>query len=179
VQVTFADAASAQAATQNPNPVIDNRRANCNLAALGAKPKGAPMHQGGGGRGRGGRGGGRGGMRRFDMQMGNPYFAGGYPQYFQPMYAGPQFYPQAPGSGSFDMASMQQSLPAADGQAPAPTAPYMYYGVPQGMTPMSPVMMGQQYANQSPKGQSMAPPQSQPPQMQQQQQPQQQQQQRQ
>lgn len=35
-QVTFKDAESAQRACQDPSPVIDGRRANCNLASLGA-----------------------------------------------------------------------------------------------------------------------------------------------
>ncbi|CAA6666667.1 unnamed protein product [Spirodela intermedia] len=34
--VTFKDAESAQRACQDPSPVIDGRRANCNLASLGA-----------------------------------------------------------------------------------------------------------------------------------------------
>ncbi|KAM7472353.1 hypothetical protein LguiA_010536 [Lonicera macranthoides] len=34
--VTFKDADSAMRACQNPSPVIDGRRANCNLASLGA-----------------------------------------------------------------------------------------------------------------------------------------------
>jgi len=42
--VTFADGDSAQRATANPNPVIDSRRANCNLAALGLTRRRAAAH---------------------------------------------------------------------------------------------------------------------------------------
>ncbi|KAF9671050.1 hypothetical protein SADUNF_Sadunf12G0006500 [Salix dunnii] len=38
--VTFKDPGSATRACQNPYPVIDGRRANCNLAAFGAQKKG-------------------------------------------------------------------------------------------------------------------------------------------
>ena len=37
--VTFAEQGAAQLACATPNPTIDGRRANCNLAALGAKTK--------------------------------------------------------------------------------------------------------------------------------------------
>lgn len=47
--VTFKDPDAAIRACQNPSPVIDGRRANCNLASLGAHK---PQH-GGGGRSRG------------------------------------------------------------------------------------------------------------------------------
>ena len=40
LQVTMADAESAKKAIQDPNPVIDGRKANVNLAYLGAKPRG-------------------------------------------------------------------------------------------------------------------------------------------
>eukprot|EP01083_Nonionella_stella_P302679 1044678_1 len=43
--VTFDDPVSAQKATSNPNPIIDNRRANCILAALGAKKNGNKPHR--------------------------------------------------------------------------------------------------------------------------------------
>lgn len=36
----MADAESAKKAIQDPNPVIDGRKANVNLAYLGAKPRG-------------------------------------------------------------------------------------------------------------------------------------------
>lgn len=36
-QVTFKDPEAAGRACENPNPIIDGRRANCNLAALGAQ----------------------------------------------------------------------------------------------------------------------------------------------
>ncbi|CAN1309515.1 Probable RNA-binding protein ARP1 [Linum perenne] len=40
--VTFKDPESAMRACQNPSPVIDGRRANCNLASLGATNKTRP-----------------------------------------------------------------------------------------------------------------------------------------
>ncbi|KAL2893402.1 putative RNA-binding protein ARP1 [Bienertia sinuspersici] len=53
--VTFKDPESAFRACQNPSPVIDGRRANCNLASLGAQKNRSPtpQHVGGGGRFRG------------------------------------------------------------------------------------------------------------------------------
>ncbi|CAL1398684.1 unnamed protein product [Linum trigynum] len=50
--VTFKDPESAMRACQNPSPVIDGRRANCNLASLGAtktRPSIPSQHGGGGG----------------------------------------------------------------------------------------------------------------------------------
>lgn len=46
-QVTFKEAEAAMRACQNTNPVIDGRRANCNLACLGAqkpRPPTSPRH---------------------------------------------------------------------------------------------------------------------------------------
>ncbi|GLT71188.1 hypothetical protein SLA2020_432220 [Shorea laevis] len=48
--VTFKDPEAAMRACQNPSPIIDGRRANCNLASLGAnktRPP-TPQHAGGG-----------------------------------------------------------------------------------------------------------------------------------
>jgi hypothetical protein len=39
-QVTMKDRASAERACKEPNPIIDGRKANVNLAYLGAKPRG-------------------------------------------------------------------------------------------------------------------------------------------
>ena len=39
-QVTMADRGAAERACKEPNPVIDGRKANVNLAYLGAKPRG-------------------------------------------------------------------------------------------------------------------------------------------
>jgi len=39
MQVTMADEAAAQRACKDPNPIIDGRKANVNLAYLGAKPR--------------------------------------------------------------------------------------------------------------------------------------------
>ncbi|KFK37443.1 hypothetical protein AALP_AA4G257500 [Arabis alpina] len=55
--VTFKEGEAAMRACQNMNPVIDGRRANCNLACLGAqkqpRPPTSPRHGGGTGRFRG------------------------------------------------------------------------------------------------------------------------------
>ena len=47
-QVTMADRAAAERACKDPNPIIDGRKANVNLAYLGAKPRG--IATGGGGK---------------------------------------------------------------------------------------------------------------------------------
>ncbi|KAK7275777.1 hypothetical protein RIF29_16899 [Crotalaria pallida] len=53
--VTFRDPESARRACSDPNPVIDGRRANCNIASLGrprpSPPRGRGTFQGGGGAG--------------------------------------------------------------------------------------------------------------------------------
>ncbi|GMJ00977.1 hypothetical protein like AT2G46780 [Hibiscus trionum] len=48
--VTFKDPDAAMRACQNPSPTIDGRRANCNLASLGAHKTRPPTPQHGGGR---------------------------------------------------------------------------------------------------------------------------------
>ncbi|XVE73631.1 hypothetical protein DITRI_Ditri11bG0134000 [Diplodiscus trichospermus] len=48
--VTFKDPEAAMRACQNPSPVIDGRRANCNLASLGAQKTRPPTPQHGAGR---------------------------------------------------------------------------------------------------------------------------------
>ncbi|XP_039008336.1 RNA-binding protein 24-like isoform X2 [Hibiscus syriacus] len=48
--VTFKDPEAAMRACQNPSPVIDGRRTNCNLAALGAQKTRPPISQHGAGR---------------------------------------------------------------------------------------------------------------------------------
>lgn len=52
--VTFKDPDAAMRACQDPAPIIDGRRANCNLASLGAQrpPRPSPQHQHGMGVGR-------------------------------------------------------------------------------------------------------------------------------
>lgn len=40
VQVIMGDRLSAERACKDPNPIIDGRKANVNLAILGAKPRG-------------------------------------------------------------------------------------------------------------------------------------------
>ncbi|XVF22290.1 hypothetical protein REPUB_Repub12eG0160300 [Reevesia pubescens] len=49
-QVTFKDPEAAMRACQNPSPIIDGRRANCNLASLGATKTRPPNPQHGAGR---------------------------------------------------------------------------------------------------------------------------------
>ena len=39
-QVTMANREAAERACKDPNPIIDGRKANVNLAYLGAKPRG-------------------------------------------------------------------------------------------------------------------------------------------
>lgn len=39
-QVIMGDRAAAERACKDPNPIIDGRKANVNLAILGAKPRG-------------------------------------------------------------------------------------------------------------------------------------------
>ncbi len=46
-QVTMADRAAAERACKDPNPIIDGRKANVNLAYLGAKPRGIATGAGG------------------------------------------------------------------------------------------------------------------------------------
>ncbi|GLU00882.1 hypothetical protein SLE2022_182190 [Rubroshorea leprosula] len=48
--VTFKDPEAARRACQNPSPIIDGRRANCNLASLGGHKTRPPTPQHGGGR---------------------------------------------------------------------------------------------------------------------------------
>jgi hypothetical protein len=43
VQVTFRDPESARKACEDPTPVIDGRRANCNLASLGRAQPAVPL----------------------------------------------------------------------------------------------------------------------------------------
>jgi RNA recognition motif-containing protein len=45
LQVTFKDPEAAVRACQNPSPVIDGRRANCNLASLGGQKNRPPTPQ--------------------------------------------------------------------------------------------------------------------------------------
>uniref|UniRef100_A0A0D3FH40 RRM domain-containing protein n=1 Tax=Oryza barthii TaxID=65489 RepID=A0A0D3FH40_9ORYZ len=44
LQVTFKEADAAKKACEDATPVINGRRANCNLASLGAKPRAQPPH---------------------------------------------------------------------------------------------------------------------------------------
>ena len=42
--MTFKEADAAKKACEDATPVINGRRANCNLASLGAKPRPQPLH---------------------------------------------------------------------------------------------------------------------------------------
>ena len=42
--MTFKEADAAKKACEDATPVINGRRANCNLASLGAKPRAQPPH---------------------------------------------------------------------------------------------------------------------------------------
>ncbi|CAJ2645065.1 RNA-binding protein 38-like [Trifolium pratense] len=95
--VTFRDSESARRACTDPNPVIDGRRANCNIASLG-RPRPSPprgrgtYHQGGGGMGTGAPGGAAyGGV----PAGGPPQLAGGAgtPVMYQP-YGYPTYTPE-------------------------------------------------------------------------------------
>ncbi|XP_002979581.2 RNA-binding protein 24-A isoform X1 [Selaginella moellendorffii] len=87
--VTFKDPESARRACENPTPVIDGRRANCNLAALGVRPRFPPFHQGASR------------VRHFSPVLGSSqvgaasYSPGGASSSFPQMPAAPFSYPQA------------------------------------------------------------------------------------
>ncbi|XP_062091299.1 uncharacterized protein LOC133797420 isoform X1 [Humulus lupulus] len=71
--VTFKDPEAAIRACQNPSPVIDGRRANCNLASLGAQKTRPPTPQHAGGAGR---------FRPSPGLMAPPAYQGSTPTYF-------------------------------------------------------------------------------------------------
>lgn len=137
--VTYRDPESARRACENPNPVIDGRRANCNIASLG-RPRPSPP------RGRG--------------QGGNPYQGGGIPQgqassSYSGMAAAPAPLPLAPPpatpmlyspygyatyppdyyhQGMYNPGTYQQQAAAAHyyqqlyGSSSSPSPPAYYYG---------------------------------------------------
>jgi len=94
--VTFSTPEGAAKASSNPYPNIDGRRANCNLAALGAKPRGPASPQAGGpgyGAAATGYAGAGAGGYAGQYQGGYPgAYAQGYGQ--QPSYGGGYPYPQ-------------------------------------------------------------------------------------
>jgi len=127
--VTFSTPEGAAKASSNPYPNIDGRRANCNLAALGAKPRGPASPQiGGPGFVAGGAGYGYGAQYQ---QAGYPgygqgygqqaSYGAGYPYAQQQMYSQQAQYSQqaAPhfGNGGYDFAAGQSP---AYGQASVP-----------------------------------------------------------
>ncbi|XP_050237961.1 uncharacterized protein LOC126687443 isoform X2 [Mercurialis annua] len=112
--VTFKDPEAAIRACQNPSPVIDGRRANCNLASLGAQKTRPPTPQHGGGRFRAGgagvvapHGGYHGSSSSYIHQLSGQYtfpysaygYTGGYspdtiyPMNYYGVYGGQQFSP--------------------------------------------------------------------------------------
>ncbi|KAJ6764711.1 RNA-BINDING PROTEIN ARP1 ISOFORM X1-RELATED [Salix koriyanagi] len=116
--VTFRDPGSATRACQNPFPVIDGRRANCNLAAFGAQKKGTdkfgsaasrsmtPLNI-------------HGPSAYFNQQIPQyafPYSVFGYPIYPQNTYAMFQFYHPATAPGSPGVYMNYYPLHAQHGQ---------------------------------------------------------------
>lgn len=122
--VTFSTPEGAAKASSNPYPNIDGRRANCNLAALGAKPRGGPANpQGGqnfgagGAPAYGGYGGQYGGYPgAYGQGYGQqPSYGGGYPPFPQQMYGQQQSQYGQPaaaqyGNGAYDYASQGPSF---------------------------------------------------------------------
>ncbi|WCJ30596.1 RNA-binding (RRM/RBD/RNP motifs) family protein [Euphorbia peplus] len=100
--VTFKEAEAARKACVDPAPVIDGRRANCNLASLGVQRSApsTPQHAGGGGRS------------------------------FKVMKAGRTGYPSTPSLSLPHYAAIQQGIPcnAPYGYSPNYTYPTSYYG---------------------------------------------------
>eukprot|EP00301_Raphidiophrys_heterophryoidea_P013496 c2092_g1_i1.p1 GENE.c2092_g1_i1~~c2092_g1_i1.p1 ORF type:complete len:187 (-),score=39.15 c2092_g1_i1:263-823(-) len=129
--VTFSTAEGAAKATANPYPNIDGRRANCNLASLGAKPRGAPASpQAGAAAGYGAAGFGYGAQ-----------YQGGYPAYAQG-------YGQQPSYGNYPYGQQQAYNQQAQqyGQQAAPqygTGAYDFAGQPNAAQPQQ--QPGNQY----------------------------------
>lgn len=96
--VTMSDRTAAERACKDPNPIIDGRKANVNLAYLGAKPRG--IQTGGAG-------------------LAFPFaLKAGYPGYLQSQIGLPQFvYP------STLMTSQGVTVPTASPHAAAPLSP--------------------------------------------------------
>ncbi|KAK7301197.1 hypothetical protein RJT34_12058 [Clitoria ternatea] len=152
--VTFRDPESARRACLDPNPVIDGRRANCNIASLGrprpSPPRGRSTFQGGVGAGTasysGVPAGGGAAMAPAPAVVYPPY---GYPTYtpdygyhqatlYNPQIHQPQYYQQLYGPSSSTMASPYYygySMQAPRGTfstTPQPhrlpaAPPYLYY----------------------------------------------------
>jgi len=116
--VTFGTPEGAAKASSNPYPNIDGRRANCNLAALGAKPRGPASPQAGG-PGYSGASYGYGGQypgaypgygQGYGQQ---PSYGGAYPYGQQQMYNQQPQYSQQPapqyGNGGYDFSGQPQT----------------------------------------------------------------------
>lgn len=101
--VTMADRAAAERACKDPNPVIDGRKANVNLAYLGAKPRGIQT-----------------GESSFPFAL-----KAGYPGFIQGQFGLPQYvYPSA----AYAMASPGVSIPAISPHSPlSPTTAQQYF----------------------------------------------------
>ncbi|RDY01065.1 putative RNA-binding protein ARP1 [Mucuna pruriens] len=174
--VTFCDQESARRACADPNPIIDGRRANCNIASLGrtrpSPPRGRNIVQGGGG-----------GTAQGVPGAGPPslppppvmYPPYGYTTYtpdygyhhqatlYNPQVQQPQYYQQLYGASSSTMStpyyygySVQAprntfSSPQANRLSPGPS--YLYYP-----TPMEVSFSGYRPPQQSPMRQSFPSP---------------------
>lgn len=79
--VTMADRAAADRACKDPNPIIDGRKANVNLAYLGAKPRGISTAS----------------AFPFALKAGYPGFVQAGGQFGMPQYVYPSAYMQTPG----------------------------------------------------------------------------------
>ncbi|XP_075883855.1 RNA-binding protein 24b isoform X2 [Nelusetta ayraudi] len=102
--VTMADRASADRACKDPNPIIDGRKANVNLAYLGAKPR----------------------VIQPGFTFGVPQI---HPAFIQRPYGVPAHYvyPQAFVQPSMVIPHVQQSAATATAAAAAATSPYLDY----------------------------------------------------
>jgi RNA recognition motif-containing protein len=101
--VTMADRAAAERACKDPNPIIDGRKANVNLAYLGAKPRGIAT--------------GAEAVQSFPFAL-----KAGYPgfniqgQYGMPQYVYPSAYMATPGGVTLQSPHSPMSPGAAQGQ---------------------------------------------------------------
>ncbi|KAG5034540.1 putative RNA-binding protein ARP1 [Glycine soja] len=173
--VTFCDQESARRACADPNPIIDGRRANCNIASLGrtrlSPPRGRNVVQGGGGTAQGVPGVG------LPPSLPPPppvlYPPYGYTTYtpdygyhqatmYNPQIQQPQYYQQLYGASSSTMStpyyysySVQAprnafSSPQANRLSPGPS--YLYYPTPMevsfsGYRPPQQIPMRQTFAS--------------------------------
>eukprot|EP00850_Spirogloea_muscicola_P003470 SM000014S00258 [mRNA] locus=s14:334834:337046:+ [translate_table: standard] len=123
--VTFKDPEAARRACMDPTPVIDGRRANCNLASLGQKHRHTGLHQGP-----------QAASPAYSTGFGQPGPFAGYPQQgfaFSPYgYAHPQFpegYAFAPGIYTPFPPGFAPGLYAQPGALPGPGGIYAGYNL--------------------------------------------------